>query len=195
MTKKTLLEPAQLISAYTQGFFPMADFNEQIRWYSPESRAIFPLYDLKPPRSLVKFIQKNNLQFTINMDFEFVITNCANREVTWISNTIIESYIKLHKLGYAHSVEVWLGDEIVGGLYGVSISAAFFGESMFNLISNASKSAFYFLVSYLKKKEFVLLDSQFINDFTAQLGAIEIPRDQYLHLLQIALNKECYFID
>ena len=192
-----MIPPEILYEAYTQGFFPMADSQqpEKIEWYSPQWRAVFPLYDIVQPRSLRKFIEKHNLKFTINFDFEFVIKQCSQRETTWISKEIIDSYIELYKVGYAHSIETWLEDEIVGGLYGVAIGGAFFGESMFNTISNGAKAAFFYLIEHLKKQKFVLLDSQFINDFTMQLGAIEIHRELYLSKLKYALTQNCVFIE
>ena len=185
----------ELLSAYCQGYFPMADEeNGEISWYSPELRAIFPIEKIKPPKSLLKELTKNPMECTVNNDFEAVIHFCSSREITWISAEIIEMYCELHKLGFAHSIETWQNGEIVGGLYGVSIGGAFFGESMFNTISNASKVAFYFLIERLKNRNFSLLDSQFMNDFTAQLGAIEIPQKDYLRKLQIAIFQNCSFI-
>jgi len=188
-------EIIELLNAYCQGYFPMADEqNGKINWYSPELRAIFPIEKIKPPKSLLKEIAKNPMECTINNNFEAVIHFCSNRETTWISAEIIEMYYELHRLGFAHSVETWQDGEIVGGLYGVSIGGAFFGESMFNIVSNASKVAFYFLIAHLKNRNFSLLDSQFINDFTAQLGAIEIPRKDYLQKLEFAIYQKCSFI-
>jgi len=189
-----VLSVENLINAYSNGWFPMADVNGLTKWYAPETRAIFPFYKLKPVHSMVKFIEKNNISFSIDYDFDFVIRQCANREMTWITPNIIEAYINLYESGYAHSIETWYNYRIVGGLYGVSINSAFFGESMFSLISNASKAAFYCLITQLKRKDFILLDSQFINNFTAQLGAVEISKNLYEHFLYIALKKENKFI-
>lgn len=187
-----------LIEAYISGFFPMADksnnISEEINFYSPYVRAIFPLYDIKPHKSFRQFIKQNPMDITINKDFSFVINACANRESTWISKQIIKDYILLHQFGFAHSIETWYNGEIVGGLYGVSIGGAFFGESMFSLITNASKAAFYYLIEYLKLKKFELLDSQFINEHTKLLGAIEIPRENYLKLLKNAIKLKRNFI-
>jgi leucyl/phenylalanyl-tRNA--protein transferase len=124
-----------------------------------------------------------------------VIRACADREDTWINEEIIECYIELNKLGYVHSVETWEKGVLVGGLYGVSINAAFFGESMFNLVPNASKAAFYALVERLKNRGFLLLDSQYINDFTKKLGAIEISKSQYQFFLEKSLKIPCSFVD
>ena len=183
-----------LITAYMNGYFPMADDSNEINYYSPSYRAIFPIYNIKPHKSTKQFIKRNPITTTINNDFHFVINACANRKNTWISSEIINWYITLHKYNFAHSIEVWYDNAIVGGLYGVAIGGAFFGESMFNYISNASKVAFYFLVEHLKQRNFELLDSQFINDHTKLLGAIEIPRDDYLQLLKRATKLERSFI-
>ncbi len=166
----------------------------KIYWHCPDPRAIFNIYKIKTPRYIKKMIERMNLKFTINKNFEFVIRSCANRKETWISNEIIEVYLDLHKMGFAHSVETWAEDKIVGGLYGVAINGAFFGESMFNFIENTSKAAFYFLVDWLKSRGFLLLDSQYINNFTRNLGAIEISKAEYLKLLGQALKLKCSFI-
>ncbi len=174
----------------------MADSESgEIYMHSPEMRAIFPIYDLKTPKNIIKLAKKKIFRCTINNDFEFVIKQCANRKITWINDVIIQSYINLHKIKYAHSVETWKDNEIVGGLYGVAIGGAFFGESMFNTVSDASKFAFYFLVEYLKRRGFLLLDSQYINKFTEELGAIEVPKVIYLKILDKAINLPCTFVD
>ncbi len=166
----------------------------KIYWHCPEPRAIFNIYEIKPPKYIQKFVADRNIRFTINQDFEFVARSCANREETWISEEIIKVYIELNKMGFAHSVETRRDDKIIGGLYGVAINGAFFGESMFNLIQNSSKAAFYYLVEWLKSRGFLLLDSQYINDFTKKLGAIEISKNQYLKLLAESLRLKCTFI-
>lgn len=167
----------------------------EIYMHSPEMRAIFPIYNIKTPKNIIKLARKKVFKCTINYDFELVIRECANRKLTWINDVIINSYVNLHKLKYAHSIETWQADRIVGGLYGVSIGGAFFGESMFNLVSDASKFAFYYLVEYLRTRGFLLLDSQYINKFTQELGAIEVPREIYLKLLEKAVNFSCSFVD
>lgn len=187
----SLFTPEIVLEAYTQGFFPMADSNNgQIYWHSPDPRAIIPLETSKMPRSLKKTIQKENFKFTINADFEFVIRACSQRDETWINDEIIEVYNEVHKMGFAHSVETWKDGKIVGGLYGVCISKAFFGESMFTNVSGASKAAFYYLIDFLKQNNFELLDTQFINEHTEKLGAIEIPRNIYLTILDFALFRK-----
>ncbi len=185
-----IIEPQLLIDAYCNGFFPMADPNTgRIHWYSPDPRAIFPIYSIKPSHSMRQILKKAIFTTKIDTNFVKVILECANRPDSWINDIIINSYINLFRLGYAHSVETYIEDELVGGLYGVSINAAFFGESMFSKVSNASKVAFYHLIEHLKRKNFILLDSQFINPHTKMLGAIEIPRSQYLKILKYAISQ------
>lgn len=183
-----------LISAYTQGFFPMADW-DGIYWHSPDPRAIIPLQNVPDkPKSLVKFEKKHNFSFTKNHDFKYVVEKCSERKDTWISEEIIKSFSELNQIGLAHSIETWENGEIVGGLYGVCIGAAFFGESMFNTVDNAAKSAYYYLIDILKTNNFMLLDSQYINPFTQKLGAVEIPRKEYLEHLTTAISEIRSFI-
>lgn len=173
----------------------MADIEDgAIFWYSPEVRAIFDLDKINFDKSTLKKIKKGTFSFSINKDFDFVIRSCSNRSNTWISEEIIDIYTELHNMGYAHSVEVWSEGSICGGLYGVAIGGAFFGESMFNLISDAAKAAFYFLAAHLKYQGFILLDSQYINPFTKQLGAFEIPKQEYLELLEEAIELDRTFV-
>lgn len=161
-----------------------------IYWHSPDPRAIIPFENRKVPRSIKRTIDKEHFHFTLNADFEFVIRACSVRDTTWINEEIIEVYTQIHKMGFAHSVETWKDGEIVGGLYGVCIGKAFFGESMFANISGASKAAFFYLLNYLEINKFQLLDTQFMNEHTEMLGAIEIPRDFYLKLLDYALYNK-----
>ncbi len=173
----------------------MAESKEgEIYWHSPDPRAIIPFFNITPPRSMRQILKKGCFSFTVNKDFEGVIRACSNREETWINDEIIDTYNGLNAMGYAHSVEVWQDNRIVGGLYGVAIRGAFFGESMFNLVPNASKAAFYYLIERLNKRDYILLDSQYINNFTSQLGAVEISKRLYLNLLGIALKRSCSFI-
>jgi leucyl/phenylalanyl-tRNA---protein transferase len=183
----------QLIEAYSKGYFPMADSDGMIYWHSPAMRAVIPLDSVRTPKSLRQIIKRENFYFTVNKSFGEVIIECSKRPDTWISDDIIHSYIELHRQGFAHSVETWCEGQLVGGLYGVSIGGAFFGESMFSAKSNTSKAAFYHLTQLLIEKGFILLDSQYINDFTEQLGAIEIPRQTYLRLLKKAINLPVNF--
>lgn len=180
--------PKIVVEAYRNGYFPMATGKDgEIYWHSPDPRAIFPLKNPKMPKKLRNKIINKQFTFTINYDFPYVIKKCSDRRETWINDDIIKTYIKIHKMGYANSVEAWKDGEIVGGLYGVTIKGAFFGESMFNDISDAAKAAFYFLVDNMKHNNFLLLDSQYINPFTRKLGAVEIPKELYFQLLNKAL--------
>lgn len=194
-----LLNIDLLLHAYSTGFFPMAESREgDIYWHSPDMRAIIPFERIKEPRSCKQTIKKQGFTFTLDKAFQDVITTCSQiirdyESGTWISKTIIDTYIKMHKLKYAHSVETWQDGQLVGGLYGVTIGGAFFGESMFSKISGASKAAFYRLVEHLKSKGYVLIDSQYLNHHTELLGAIEVPKNTYLDLLQIAILHSCSF--
>jgi leucyl/phenylalanyl-tRNA--protein transferase len=190
------LEPEIVIAAYKNGIFPMAESKEgSIYWYFPERRAIFDIYNTKVAKSTKQIIRKNIYNFKIDENFEQVIRNCGNRDETWINNQIIELYTNLYKIGYAHSIEVYREEKLVGGLYGVTIGGAFFGESMFNFEPNTAKIAFAYLLEVLKYNRFTLLDSQFINPFTQQLGAIEIDSRDYLKLLKKALKFDCQFFE
>lgn len=189
-----LFSPEIILRAYEQGYFPMAESKDgEIYWHAPNPRAIIPLDDVKAPKSLQKKINRGDFSFTRDKEFEKVIYNCSLRDETWISKDIMNAYIELHYSGYAHSVETWQNSILVGGLYGVSIGGAFFGESMFNLISDSSKAAFYYLVEHLKNQKFLLLDSQYINDFTKKLGAILISRNLYLTILEKAVKLQTSF--
>ncbi|MHA4736577.1 leucyl/phenylalanyl-tRNA--protein transferase [Dyadobacter sp. MSC1_007] len=186
-----------LLNGYINGIFPMAEADGTIYWYSPNPRAIIPIDTYKPSKSLRPVINKKYFDIRINTDFEGVMRGCSlprtSEPGTWISEEIIESYTALHRLGYAHSVEAWREDRLVGGLYGVSINGVFFGESMFTIESNASKVAFHYLMEILRHSRFVLLDTQFMNDNVLRYGAIEIPRDEYLDLLEKALKTKRRF--
>lgn len=188
-----LITVEQLLEAYRQGFFPMAETEYVVLWHSPDPRAIIPLDRVHLPRSLRSVIKKGIFTVRRNERFEEVIHHCANRPHTWISQDLIRLYTELHKLGYAHSVEAYHNERLVGGLYGVALGGAFFGESMFSLMSNASKVCFAHLVEHLRERGFILLDSQYANPFTISLGAIEIPRSQYLTYLAEALQLQCEF--
>lgn len=190
------LTPQLLFSAYSQGYFPMAEsrYSEGVLWHLPDPRAIIPLNNISIPHSSRKIFNKNIFSFSIDKDFPEVILKCAEREETWINNEIISAYIELHKLGFAHSVEARIEGKLVGGLYGVHIGGAFFGESMFNTVDNASKLCFYYLCAILVKNNFLLLDSQYGNPHTYSLCAIDITSDEYFKLLNPALNIYCDFM-
>ncbi len=183
-----IIPPQMLLHAYRSGIFPMAHDDGEMYWHDPDLRAIFPLNELKPDKKTRQQLRSDRIKITIDRDFEFVIRACADREETWIDERIVQSYLELHRLGFAHSIEVWIEGGIVGGIYGVSIGKAFFGESMFNSIGNMGKVAFHALVDRLKKEDFLLFDTQYINEFTAKLGAIEISRKEYQQRLAEALN-------
>lgn len=190
-----ILTPDLVLLAYRHGFFPMADeAGGDVYWHSPDPRAVIPLDGVVVSRSLRQTIRKGI--YTIRMDTacEQVISACASRSETWISEEIIDVYVALHRLGYVHSVEAWHDSTLAGGLYGVAIGGAFFGESMFSVMSDASKVAFVALTEHLRTRDFLLLDSQYINPHMQSLGAIEIPRKQYMKLLTKAMALDRSFV-
>jgi len=189
------LHPETLISAYCQGIFPWYDASNPILWWSPPLRMIMKPSELKVSKSLQHIINKNMFEIQFDHNFEEVIRLCSKvkrkgQRGTWITKEMKEAYINLHHLGYAHSVEAYQGETLVGGLYGVSLGKAFFGESMFHLISNASKVAFYHLVQRLTEWDFQLIDAQQNTKHLSSLGAYEIERKNFLILLQNALKFE-----
>jgi leucyl/phenylalanyl-tRNA--protein transferase len=178
-----------LVQAYLSGSFPMADPDEgdQIYWHTPETRGLIPLDDkFRVPKNLMRLYKKEKFELTINRAFPEVIEQCAllRQGDTWISEEIIDVYTEMHKLGLAHSFEVWLDGELVGGLYGIAIGKAFFGESMFHKVTDASKIALVFLVEFLKEQNFQLLDCQYLNPHLLQFGAYEVTQEEYLLRLQ-----------
>lgn len=195
----TKLTPDDLIYGYINGIFPMADSDGTLYWYSPDPRAIIPIDTYQPPKSLRPLLNKNYFEIRFNHNFEGVMRGCAvarsDSDDTWISEEIIDAYTGLNGMGLAHSVEAYLNNELVGGLYGVAIGAAFFGESMFYTQPNASKVAFHYLIQTLRQQGFELLDTQFINDNVKRFGAIEIPKFQYLNLLRQATAKKARFTE
>ena len=197
MSQSEPLSAEQLIYAYASGYFPMGDEANEIRWYNPDPRAIIPIESYAPAKSLRPILNKEVFECRINQAFEQVMRHCSQPrsedDGIWISEEIIQAYTELHRLGLAHSVEVYREGKLVGGLYGVCLGGAFFGESMFSLVSNASKVAFHHLLIRLRERGFELLDTQFINDHVERLGAIEIPQAEYLHRLEKALDKKCNF--
>ena len=190
-----------LLAAYASGWFPMADGEGQISWYSPDPRGIIPLDRFHVPARLQRIVRQGRVRIAIDSDFEAVIRACAGAERdpedggTWISEEIVQSYCALHRLGYAHSVESWQGDRLVGGLYGVSLGGAFFGESMFHRSPDASKVALVALVERLRARGFSLLDTQWVTVHLQQFGALEIPRPVYLGLLEKSLTTGARFCD
>lgn len=189
------LKPEIMLSLYSEGAFPMTGDEGIIDWYYPEIRTIIPLNNFNIPRSLTKTLPKLNFQYRIDNDFLSVVTNCANRSKTWIIKKLITAYMNLWEMGFIHTVEVYQNDLLVGGLYGVSIRGAFFGESMFSKVSEASKAALVFLLQHLSEKEFVLLDVQFMTEHLRMFGAVEISLKEYNDLLKKAYIKNHYFND
>lgn len=183
------LTPEMLIEAYRQGIFPMADSygRRTIRWYAPDPRAVLPLDTFHVPKNVGKLYRQQRFELTTDRAFGDVIRACSDREETWISSGIIEAYTTMHRLGMAHSVECWLDGELAGGLYGVHLGGAFFGESMFHRARDSSKIALVHLVQRLRAGGFTLLDIQMVTPTTLQFGAVEIPRKEYVARLNAAL--------
>lgn len=189
-----LLKPDHMLRLYASGAFPMADGKSgSIQWYLPEIRCIIPLTDYNVPRSAKKAIEKENFEIRIDTQIKEVIKGCADRDETWISDDLISAYIKLYKRGHVHSVETWLDGDLVGGLYGVTFRGAFFGESMFSRVSEASKAALINLIEHLNQRDFILLDVQFITEHLKMFGAKEISFEEYNSLLLKAYSSGCQF--
>ena len=185
-----VIDPDLLLRAYAIGVFPMSDGREakDVYWVEPRRRAILPLDGFHLSKSLRKTIRSDRFTVTRDTAFTQVIRACAERDETWINPAIEQSYATLHALGQAHSIETWLDGELVGGLYGVRLGPAFFGESMFSRATDASKVALAWLVARLKVGNFTLLDCQFMTEHLASLGAVSIPREAYVALLATALG-------
>ncbi|MFA3784081.1 leucyl/phenylalanyl-tRNA--protein transferase [Melioribacteraceae bacterium 4301-Me] len=192
-SSKDLLTPWKMILLYSRGAFPMADETGKIDWYLPEIRTIIPLDNYNVPRSLRKFMQKCDFTYSYDEHPLEVIENCANREKTWISKELIEAYKNLIKYKYLHSVEVYQNKQLVGGLYGVTYGGAFFGESMFSKVSQASKAALIKLIERLNEKGFVLLDVQYQTPHLKMFGAIEISFEEFNQLLLKSYSKNVSF--
>lgn len=188
-----------LLRAYSIGLFPMAEDagDDQLFWVDPEQRAIFPLESFKVSRSLAKTIRADGFEIRIDHDFDEVIHACAapaaDRESTWINRDIRRLYGELFHMGFVHTVECWRNDRLVGGLYGVALRGAFFGESMFHRETDASKVALAHLIARLRYGGFELLDTQFMTEHLASLGAVEITRDDYHAKLAAALEQSADF--
>lgn len=191
-----MLSAELLLDAYSQGFFPMAvDAAGKIGWFSPDPRGVIPLDDrFHISHGLKRTLKKSPYEITVDRDFRAVIKACSKcHGDTWISPEILASYVKLHQAGYAHSVEAWHSGELVGGLYGVRLGGAFFGESMFHRMTDASKVALVSLVEILRQGGFTLLDTQWTTPHLTQFGTHEIPRHDYLAQLKAALPLNCSF--
>ncbi len=184
-----MIAPALLVSAYSSGWFPMAVDDGEIRWYSPDPRGVIPLEHFHLPSRLARVMRSDKFSVEVDRDFEAVIRACAdtdrkdNDPGTWINEEILESYVELHRQGIAHSVETWQDSRLVGGLYGVALGGAFFGESMFHRVTDASKVALASLVERMRARGFRLLDIQWVTPHLEQFGAIEISRTRYLRQL------------
>ncbi|MDB5320732.1 MAG: aat [Phycisphaerales bacterium] len=189
------LDPETLLDAYAQGAFPMADEDGRIRWYSADPRGVLPLETFHIPQTLRQILRQHKFEIRINHDYEAAMRACMQARIqrTWINEELIAAYVRLHKLGHAHSVEAWRNGELVGGLYGVSLGGAFFGESMFHRQRDASKVALVALVDRLKERGFELLDTQTCSDHLKRFGGVEIGEAEYLRRLHTAIERECEF--
>ena len=189
------LDAETLLVAYSQGAFPMTDRDGAIRWYTADPRGILPLETFHVPRTLRQVVRQNRFDVRVNTHFEEVMRACMETrpEGSWISDDLIRVYLRLHETGYAHSVESWRGGRLVGGLYGVSIGAAFFGESMFHLERDASKVALVHLVQRLRDRGYELLDTQASTTHLERFGCVEIRAEDYLRRLKCALARQCDF--
>ncbi|WP_018618392.1 leucyl/phenylalanyl-tRNA--protein transferase [Spirosoma luteum] len=186
-----------LIYGYINGIFPMADADGTLYWYAPDPRAIIPIHSYKPAKSLRPVLNRNQFEIRIDTAFTDVMRACSvprsEDDSVWISNEIVDAYTELHEMGLAHSVETYIDNRLVGGLYGVAMGSVFFGESMFSQVSNASKVAFHHLILILRQQQYTLLDTQFINDNVRRYGAIEIPKADYLRQLKKGLRQKARF--
>jgi leucyl/phenylalanyl-tRNA--protein transferase len=188
------LEPRLLINAYCNGIFPMGMENGRLTWFSPDPRGVIPVEGFRVPRSVRAELRRKNFEVRVNTSFGEVLRACGKRTETWITPEIIQSYELLHQLGLAHSVESWHEDQLVGGLYGVCVGGAFFGESMFSRVDGGSKAALVWLMHHLQKKGFLLHDTQWTTDHLAMFGGVEIAREEYLRLLAKAVALDVKFL-
>ena len=194
------LSPDRLLLAYAMGVFPWYEEGQPILWHSPDPRLVLAAHDLHVPRSLGRTLRRGTFRVTFDTAFGQVIDACAHtprpgQRGAWITSEMRRAYQRLHRAGYAHSAEGWHGDRLAGGLYGVSLGGAFFGESMFTRVSNASKVALVALVERLRARGFALLDTQWMTPHLAIFGAVEIPRREYVRRLRAALALPCRFAD
>jgi leucyl/phenylalanyl-tRNA--protein transferase len=189
------LTPEILLRAYANGIFPMADSAEDsdVFWVQPEIRGIMPLDGFHVSRSLRRAIRRADYTITFDTQFADVVRGCADRDQTWINQTIFDQYMQLHAIGHAHSIEINRDGALIGGVYGVTLGTAFFGESMFSRATNASKIALFHLVEHLNARGFTLFDTQFQNPHIQTLGVVEITQTDYLELLTDALQSNAEF--
>lgn len=189
------LSPRLLLEAYRRGIFPWFDENSPILWWSPDPRAIFELDGLHVSRRLARTVRSGKFTVSLDRSFGEVIRGCADRpnDGVWITPEMIAAYTRLHELGHAHSVEVWHHGQLAGGVYGVTVGGLFAGESMFTRVRDASKVALVHLIEWLQQRGYQLFDVQFVNEHTSRLGAIEIPRREYLRRLRKAVSSDVNF--
>jgi len=187
------LTAVSVLRAYRDGFFPMACGDGRLRWFSPDPRGVLPLDGFHLPHGFRRVLPRLGFTVTVDTAFDDVVAGCAGRPETWIDPAIARVYTQLHEQGAAHSVEVWSGPRLVGGLYGVQLGGAFFGESMFSRVSEASKVALLALVGTLRAQGFGLLDIQWVTDHLENFGAVEIRRPVYLNYLREAMMRSCFF--
>lgn len=190
------LDPETLLSAYAQGVFPMADRDGLVRWYTADPRGVIPLDAFHIPHTLAQLVRNpRKFEIRFNYDFRATMKACRNARTdgTWINEKLIAAYLRLHEIGFAHSVETWWENKLVGGLYGVSLGGAFFGESMFHTRRDASKLALVHLVDRLRQRGYELLDAQASTPHLRRFGCIEISSADYLQRLDKALQKDCVF--
>lgn len=188
-----MIDPLQLLSAYCDGAFPMGHEDGTLSWFRPKHRGILPVHDFHVPRRFARYLRDHPFELRWNTAFGDVMRACADREETWINDRILDSYQALHELGYAHSAEVWRGRRLVGGVYGVAIGGAFFGESMFSRETQASKVALTHLQWRLRDRGFVLHDTQWTTPHLAMFGGHEIPCGHYMKLLNEAIQLPVSF--
>ncbi len=189
-----IIPPETMLDFYRRGVFPMA-MNGELRLFSPDPRGVIPLDGFRIPRGSRKVLRDPAWEVSVNEAFEEIVLGCAERDETWIDETIFLTYAELHHLGHAHSVEVWRDGELAGGLYGVAIGAAFCGESMFSRVPGASKVALANLVERLRGRGFMLLDTQWVTPHLEKFGACEIPRSEYLEKLAKAVEMKTSFLE
>ena len=184
-----------LLLGYTLGIFPMANSadDDSVMWVSPKKRGIIPLENLHISKSLRRKLSSKKYHSTFNKEFLKVVSHCRNRKETWINNILVDKYIELHKNKFAHSVEIWLGEELVGGLFGISIGACFFGESMFSLKNDGSKLALIAIINRLKSCGYKLFDTQFFTPHLGSMGGIEISKTKYEKILKANITKNIEF--
>lgn len=190
-----IIHPETLLAAYSQGIFPMAESrdSEFVDWFSANKRGVIPLDQFHVSKNVLRLIRQNKFEVKVDTKFREVVKGCAQRSDTWINDLIINSYDVLHQYGHAHSVEVYKDGELAGGLYGVHLHAAFFGESMFKSEPEADKVALYFCHQILQKNGFQLWDTQFYTDHLGRFGCVEIDKAEYELLLEEAMVRECRF--